>query len=90
MPVLTSWFLYEGNTGTQWVKKIRLISKCLTSQPGKQAFTIQILPNNSRSKGNKTMKFGKLIEHNIKNIILDKPYTKSRGTQTLSDFYFNL
>ena len=36
------------------------------------------------------MKFGKLIEHNIKNIILDKPYTKSRGTQTLSEFYFNL
>ena len=34
----------------------------MTSQPGKQ--TIAILPNISRSKGNRIMKFGQLMEYN--------------------------
>ena len=36
----------------------------MTSQPGYQTITINILFNFSRSKGNQTMKFGQLIEHN--------------------------
>ena len=32
----------------------------MTSQPGKQAITIHILPNSSRSNGNQAMKFGQL------------------------------
>ena len=36
----------------------------MTSQPGQQAITINILPNISRSKGNQTMNFGRLIEYN--------------------------
>ena len=40
----------------------------MTSQPGKQTIAIHILPSKSRSKGNKAMKFGQLIEYNIKNI----------------------
>ena len=40
------------------IKKLRLISKFMTSQPGKQTITIHILPNISRSTDNQTMKFG--------------------------------
>ena len=37
----------------------------MTLQPGKQAIAIHILPNISRSKGNRTMKFGQFIEYNV-------------------------
>ena len=33
---------------------------------------MHILPNTSRSKKNKTKKFGQLIEYNMKNIFLEK------------------
>ena len=36
----------------------------MTSQPGLQTITIDILSNNSQSKSNQTMKFGQLVEHN--------------------------
>ena len=45
------------------IRKIRLISEFMTSQPGKQTISIQILPNISRNKGNQTMKSGQLIEY---------------------------
>ena len=48
----------------------------MTSQPGKQTIAIHILPNISRSKGNQAMKTGQLIEYNMRNIFLEKPYTK--------------
>ena len=54
----------------------------MTSQPGKQKIPIHILPNISRSKGNQTMKFGQLIEHNMRNIFLEKSYTKYGGETT--------
>ena len=38
----------------------------MTSQPEKQGITIQILPNISRSKSNQKMKFGQLMEYNMK------------------------
>ena len=34
------------------------------------------MPNISRSKGNQAMKFGQLKEYNIKNIFVEKSYTK--------------
>ena len=37
------------------------------------------LPNISRSKGNQTMKFGLLIECSMRNILLEKSYTKCCG-----------
>ena len=46
----------------------------MTTPPGKQAIAIHILPNISRSKGNQKMKFGQLMEHNMRNIFLEKPY----------------
>ena len=42
----------------------------MTSQPGKKTIAIDILPNISQSKGNKTMKLGQLIEYNNRNIFL--------------------
>ena len=48
-------------------RKIKLISKFMTLQPGKQTITIHILPNISRSKCNQRIKFGQLIEHSIRN-----------------------
>ena len=33
----------------------------------------------SRSKGNQTMKFGQLLEYNMRNIFVEKSYTKCSG-----------
>ena len=44
----------------------------MTPQPGLQESPIHLLPNISKSKGNQTMKFGQLIEHNKRNIFLQK------------------
>ena len=54
----------------------RLISKFITSQPDYQTIAINILPNISRSKDNKAMKFGK---SNMSNTFREKSYTKSGG-----------
>ena len=51
----------------------------MTSQPCKQTIAIHILPNISRSKGNQTMKFDQLIEYNMRNIFVEKSYTKCAG-----------
>ena len=48
----------------------------MTSQPGKQTIVIHILPNISRSKGYQIMIFRQLIEYNMRNIFLEKSYTK--------------
>ena len=56
------------------IRKIRLISKFMTSQPGYQTTAVHVLANISRSKGNQTMKFGQLIEHNMRNIFIGKSY----------------
>ena len=53
------------------IRKIRLTSKFITSQPGLPTIPIHILPNNSQSKNNQTMKFDQLIEHK-KSIFLQK------------------
>ena len=48
----------------------------MTSQPGSQTIVIQILSNLSRSKGNQAMKFGLVKEYNMRNIFVEKSYTK--------------
>ena len=43
------------------------------------------MPNISITKGNQTMEFGQLAEYNIRNIFLEKPYTKrGRSIVTLN------
>ena len=58
------------------IKKIGLISKFIMSQPGEQTIAIHILPNISKSKGSQAMKFGQLIEYNMRNIFVEKLYRK--------------
>ena len=48
----------------------------MSSEPRKQAIAIQILSNISRSKGNQALKFGQLIDYNMRNIYLKKSYLK--------------
>ena len=48
----------------------------MTSLPGQQLTTTHILPNISRSKDNQALKFGQLIEYNMRNIFLEKSYAK--------------
>ena len=49
-----------------------------------------MLPNLSRSKCNQTMKFGQLIEYDMRNIFLEKLYTKSGGETNPRLFSRNL
>ena len=51
----------------------------MTSQPGQQTIAIHILHNISRSNDNQIMKFGQLIEYNMRNISVEKSYTKCAG-----------
>ena len=51
----------------------------MISQTGQQIITIHILHNISRSKGNRTIKFGQLIEYKMRNIFLEKSYTNCGG-----------
>ena len=44
----------------------------MTSQTGQQIIYIHILPNISGSKDNQAMKFGQLIEYNVRDIFLRK------------------
>ena len=69
-----SWLLVLQKNGL--IRKMRLTSKFMTSQPWKQRIAIHILPNISRSEGNRTMKFDKLTEYNMRNIFLGKSYRK--------------
>ena len=45
-----------------------------------------MLPNISRNKGNQTMKFGQLIECNIRNIFLEKSFAKCGGDTSPRSF----
>ena len=47
----------------------------MTSQPEKQTTVMHMLPNIQKSKGNDKIKFGQLIECNMKNIFFEKFYT---------------
>ena len=72
-----SW-LFAGKLHVEndLIRKIRLISKSMMSQPSKKTIAIHIFTNISRSKGNQAMKFSQLIACNIKNIFLEKSCTK--------------
>ena len=72
-----------------FINKIRLISKFIAPQPRKQTIAIHILPNISRNKRNQTMKIGQLIEHNMRNIFVEKLYTKCDGKTILRPFSKN-
>ena len=58
----------------------------MMSQHGQQTIAIHILANISRSKGNQTMKFGLLIERNMRTIFLKKSFSKCGGETILRPF----
>ena len=58
----------------------------MASQSGKQTITIHILPIVPRSKDIHTMKFGQLIECNMRNTFIEKSYTKCGG-KTISRLF---
>ena len=60
------------------MKILRLIQNFIMSQSGKQIITVHIMLNISSCKDNQAMKFGQLIEDNVKNIFLEKLYRKKR------------
>ena len=77
--VLAFWS-YRKNS---LIRKIRLTSKFMTSQPGLQAIAMHILPNIPQSKGNQTVKFGQFIEYKKINIFLQNLCRKwGRDTST--------
>ena len=71
----SSWFFAHVKK-PDLIRKIRLISKFMTSQPGYQTIKNQILRNISRRKNNKAMKFDQLIEYDQRNISPKKSCTK--------------
>ena len=56
----------------------------MTSQTGQQMITIHILPSISRNKGNRTIKFGELIEYNNRNIFLEN-HTQDMAEKLVPD-----
>ena len=58
----------------------------MTSQLGKQTIVRHILPNISKNESNQTMKFGQLIEYNMRITFLEKLYTKCGGETILRPF----
>ena len=69
-----SWLFGYVKNGL--IRKLSLISKFMRSDTGQQIVAICILLNISRSKGNHTMKFGQLIEYNMRNTFLEISYLK--------------
>ena len=59
-----------------WWEKDKVNFKIYDVTIWEQTIAIHILPSISRIKGNQTMKFGQLIEYNMRNISLEKSYTK--------------
>ena len=70
-----------------WLKKIGLILKFITSQPGKQRIGMHWLSNISKSKVKQTIKFGQLIEifflksytQNVVKKLFPDPFLKSQN-----------
>ena len=58
----------------------------MTSQPGKQTIAMHILHHISRSKNNQTVKFGQLIECNMRKIFLEQSYPKCGGETSPKPF----
>ena len=87
---LSFYFDYLVLYQNGFIKKNSLISEFMTSQPGQQTIVIHILPNISRNKGNQTIKFGQLIECNMRNIFLEKLYAKCVGETSPRRFSENL
>ena len=68
-----------GRVAKQLDMKDKLISTLITSQAGQQTIVIRILRSITRSKNNQTMKFVLFNDYDMRNICLEKSYTKCGG-----------
>ena len=68
------------------MKKLRLISKFMTSQAGKQITTIHILSNISRRKANQVMKIGQLIKKTCE-ILSFKNHAENEAVRLVQDLF---
>ena len=59
----------------------------MAGQIGQQITTTLTLSNFSRSKDNQAIRFGQLIEYNMRNNFLEKSYTKYSGEASPRHFY---
>ena len=64
-----------------------LFSKFMTSETGQKIITLHILHNIPRSEDNQAMKFRQVIEYNVRNIFLEKLFTKYSAEASLRPFY---
>ena len=69
-------FCLFGHAEKWFDKKAMVNIKIYDITTREQVITIHILPTISISEGNQTMKFGQLIEHNMRNIFLENSYAK--------------
>ena len=51
----------------------------MMSQPGEQTVAIHLLPSISKTKGKQAIRFGQLIEHEMRKFLLKKLHTKCEG-----------
>ena len=72
------------------IRKIRLISNFMASHPEWKTIVIHIMTIIWRIKGNQTITFGQLIGYNLRNIFLEKPYTKCGGETSPRPFFEKL
>ena len=61
----------------------------MASPTGKQIITIHILPGISRSNDNQILKFGQLIEYNVRYIFL-QTHTESAAGRLVPDLFLFL
>ena len=82
---LSQIFMYLEIKGL--IRKLMLISKFMISLTGQQIITMHTFPNFSKSKGKQTMKFGQIIELNMRNISREKLFVFVRNTLFGDTFY---
>ena len=80
-----SWLFGYVENGL--MRKLQIISKFMTSQTEQQIITIHIFHNISGSNGKHRMKFDQLIKYNLRNIVLEKLYTKNVGETSPKVFF---
>ena len=69
------------------IRKLKFVSKLMTSNIGKQIITIHTFPNISRSKDNQEMKLGQLIDFNMDSFFF-KSHTKNEAGRLAADIFF--
>ena len=78
------------NISPGFFQSSRETAKFVTSQTKKQIIAIHILPNISKSKLKQTIKFGQLIEYNMKNIFSQKIISKMYWSNLSLQFLINI